>query len=131
MALPQRIRAFLLFEAVAFTAAALVHSGVLVDGYQHQQARTAESVIALILLVGLVLTWIRPLWTRLAGIAAQGLALLGTLVGVFTIIVGVGPRTAPDVVYHVGIVAVLIWGLIVAVRAPTPPVSPERDRGAS
>jgi hypothetical protein len=25
----------------------------------------------------------------------------------------------PDVVYHVGIVAVLIWGLLVAARAPS------------
>ncbi|MGQ0810691.1 MAG: hypothetical protein ACT4OO_05640 [Nitrospiraceae bacterium] len=37
---------------------------------------------------------------------------MGTLVGVFTIIVGVGPRTTPDVVYHLAIVAVLFWGLI-------------------
>jgi hypothetical protein len=29
----QRIRIFLLFEAVTFVAAALVHAGVLVDGY--------------------------------------------------------------------------------------------------
>ena len=36
---------------------------------------------------------------------------MGTLVGVFTIIVGVGPQTTPDVVYHIGIVAVLLWGL--------------------
>ena len=112
----QRIRAFLLVEAVAFAAAALVHSGVLVDGYEHREARVAESVIALVLLAGLVVTWIRPAWTREAGIAAQGFALLGTLVGVFTIVVGVGPRTAPDIVYHVGIVAVLVWGLVVAVR---------------
>jgi hypothetical protein len=114
----QRIRAFLLLEAAAFVAAALAHSGVLVDGYEHREARVAESVIALVLLGGLMLTWIRPAWTREAGLAAQGFALLGTLVGVFTIVVGVGPRTAPDIVYHLGIVAVLIWGLVVAVRTP-------------
>ncbi len=49
---------------------------------------------------------------------AQGFALFGTLVGVFTIAVGVGPRTIADIIYHVGIVALLIWGLAVAVRAP-------------
>lgn len=114
----QRIRAFLLVEAAAFAAAALVHFGLLVHGYQHRQARVAESVIALVLLAGLLLSWVRPTWTREAGIAAQGFALLGTLVGMFTIIVGVGPRTAPDVVYHIAIVAVLVWGLLVAVRAP-------------
>lgn len=115
----QRIRAFLLIEATAFAAAALVHSGVLVQGYEHRQARIAESVIAVVLLGGLVVSWARPAWTREAGLAVQAFALLGTLVGLFTIAVGVGPRTAPDIAYHVGIVAVLIWGLLFAVRAPS------------
>lgn len=51
------------------------------------------------------------------GLAVQGFALLGTLVGLFTIAVGVGPRTVPDLVFHAGIVAVLVWGLIVTARA--------------
>jgi hypothetical protein len=114
----QRIRVFLLLEAVTFVAAALAHSGVLVHGYEHPEARIAESTIALVLFVGLLLGWIRPAWTRAAGMAAQGLALLGTLVGLFTIAVGVGPRTAPDIVYHLGIVAVLVWGLLLAARMP-------------
>lgn len=113
----RRIRVFLLVEAATFLAAALAHSGVLVDGYEHPEARTAESVIALVLLLGLVLSSLRPKWTRSAGVASQVFALLGTLVGVFTIVIGVGPRTAPDIVYHVGILAVLAWGVIVAVRA--------------
>ncbi|HZD67397.1 MAG TPA: hypothetical protein VFA45_00305 [Actinomycetes bacterium] len=115
----RRLRAFLLFEAAAFVAAALVHSGVLVHGYQHADARTAESTIAFVLVVGLALTWVRPEWSRETSIAAQGFALLGTLVGILTIIVGVGPRTAPDVSYHIVIMTVLVWGVIVAVRAPS------------
>lgn len=107
----QHIRMFLLVEAVVFVVAAFVHSGVLVDGYEHAEARVAESVLALVLFIGSLLSWIRPAWTRRAGIAAQGFALVGTLVGIFTIIVGVGPQTTPDVVYHIGIVAVLLWGL--------------------
>jgi phosphatidylserine synthase len=126
----QRIRAFLLVETAAFAAAALVHFGLLVHGYEHRQARVAESVIALVLLAGLVLSWVRPTSTREAGIAAQGFALLGTLVGIFTIIVGVGPRTAPDVVYHIAIVAVLVWGLVVAVRAPANDASQSRAVGS-
>jgi hypothetical protein len=114
----QTIRLFLLFEAATFVAAALVHSGALIDGYEHRQARTAESVIAVVLLVGLALTWIRRAWTRTVGLAAQAFALLGTLTGVFFIAVGLGPRTAPDVAYHLAIVAVLAWGLVVAKRAP-------------
>jgi hypothetical protein len=115
----ERIRIFLLLEAITFILAALVHSGVLIDGYEHDDARIAESIIAIALLVGLAFTWIRPGATRTAGIAAQGFALLGTFVGLFTIIIAVGPRTAPDVIYHLGIIAVLIWGLAVAVQLPS------------
>ena len=126
----QRIRAFLLVEVAAFAAAALVHSGLLVHGYEHGQARVAESVITLVLLAGLVLSWVRPPWTREAGLVAQGFALLGTLVGIFTIIVGVGPQTAPDVVYHIAIMAVLVWGLLVAARTPAHDASQPREVGS-
>jgi hypothetical protein len=47
----------------------------------------------------------------------QGFALLGTLIGAFTIAVGVGPPTAPDIAYHIAIVVVLIWGLDITKRA--------------
>ncbi len=112
-----QIRFFLLFEAATFVIAALAHAGVLIDGYQHREAAIAESLIAAVLLVGLVLSVVRPAWTRQAGVAAQGFALLGTLVGLTVIAIGIGPQTVPDVVYHVGIVIVLIWGLVVAGRA--------------
>jgi hypothetical protein len=36
----------------------------------------------------------------------------------FTIAVGVGPRTVPDIAYHIAIVLVLVWGLRVAARTP-------------
>ena len=114
----RQIRVLLLIEAAAFAAAALVHFGVLIDGYEHDEARIAESVIALVLLAGFALSLLRPAQTREAAIAAQGFALLGTFVGLFTIAIGVGPRTALDVVYHVVIVLVLIWGLRLALRAP-------------
>jgi hypothetical protein len=112
-----RTRWFVLAEAASFATAALVHFGVLFHGYEHGKAGTAESVIAAVLLAGLALTWIRPASTRSAGLAVQAFALLGTLVGVFTIAVGVGPRTVPDVAYHVAIVAVLAWGLVAAARS--------------
>jgi hypothetical protein len=50
------------------------------------------------------------------GLAVQGFALLGTLVGAFTIAIGIGPRTGPDIVYHVGLLIVLGWGLAVTAR---------------
>lgn len=111
------IRRFLLLEAGAFLAASLVHSGYPVTGYEHAQARIAEGIIGLVLLAGLACTWARPAWTRGVGLAVQGFALLGTLVGAFTIAVGIGPRTAPDVVFHAGLVILLVWGLALTARA--------------
>jgi hypothetical protein len=110
-------RLFLVFEAASFLIAALIHSGLLVAGYEHERARVAEGLIAAVLLAGLLLTWIRPARLGSVGFAAQGFALLGTLIGVFTIAIGVGPRTLPDVLYHVGIVIVLALGMRGAARA--------------
>jgi len=113
----QTIRQFLAMEAAVFGLAALVHAGWLIRDYEHREARIAETVIATVLAVGLIVTWIRPASFRLAGLAAQGFALLGTLVGIFTIVVGVGPRTVPDLVYHVAIVIVLVYGLRLALAS--------------
>jgi hypothetical protein len=110
------IRLFMLFEAVSFATASLIHSGVFITGYEHPAARIAEGVIAIVLFVGLALTFVRRTWTRWVGLVAQGFALLGTMVGLVTIAVGVGPRTVPDLVFHGGIVVVLAWGLYVAAR---------------
>jgi hypothetical protein len=112
------VRLFLLIEGASFLAAGLVHRGVFITGYAHQQASIAETAIAIVLLVAFSLTWIWPTHTRPIGLVAQTFALLGTLVGVFTIAIGVGPRTAPDIVYHLTILAVLTWGLFVAARSP-------------
>ena len=111
-----RVRLLLFLEAAAFGAAALVHFGVLAHGYEHHEASIAETVIAAVLLGGFTVASLRPAWTRAAGLAAQGFALLGTLVGMFTIAIGVGPRTVPDVAYHAGIVLVLVLGLRLAGR---------------
>lgn len=116
----QTIRLFLLCECAAFAAAALIHSGVLVGGYEHREARIAESVIAIVLLTGLVLSWIRPQSTRMFGLAAQGFALFGTMIGIVTIAIGIGPRTVPDIAYHIAIVIVLACGLVLAMRTRLP-----------
>ena len=114
----QTLRLFLLLEGASFVFAGLVHFGLLAGGYEHRSAAIAESLIGAVLLVALALTWALPAWTRIVGVAAQGFALLGTLVGAFTIAIGVGPRTLPDVVYHAAILLALACGLVVAARAP-------------
>jgi hypothetical protein len=111
------IRLFILVEAVSFVAFALIHSGFLIAGHEHLQARIAEGVIGTVLIIGLILSFVKPAWTRWVGIVVQGFALLGTLVGLFTIVIGIGPRTTLDLIYHPLIIAILIWGLILAARA--------------
>jgi hypothetical protein len=113
----QANRLFLLVEGVSFGLAALVHAGILAHGYEHRQAMIAESVIALVLLAGLGLSRVWPSRLRLIALSVQAFGLLGTLVGVFTIAVGVGPRTIPDIAYHVAILAVLGWGLTSVARS--------------
>lgn len=111
------IRLFVLFEGIAFILAGLIHFGILMHGYEHRWAGRAETVIGIVLLIGFVSIWMLPAWTRGIGIAVQAFALLGTCVGIYTIAIGIGPRTLPDVAFHVAIVIALLAGLMVTFRA--------------
>ena len=110
------IRWFLASEVVVFGLASLLHAGVLTTGYEHREAMIAEAVIGLVLFAGLLVTLAAPRLTPRAGLLAQGFALFGTLVGVVTIVIGVGPRTPLDLVIHSTMLALLIGGLIVVAR---------------
>jgi hypothetical protein len=118
MTMTQIQRVFLLVEGTSFAVAGLLHSGLLGLG-RDQAASIAESSLAVVVLLGLMLTWVWPSRVRLISLVAQTIALLGTLVGAFTIAIGVGPRTLADIVFHVTILAVLACGLVVSARAPT------------
>lgn len=109
-------RSLMLLEAMTFFAAAAIHAGLLVDGYQHREARIAETVIGLVLVAGAIAASFGPVWARRAALAAQTFALIGTIVGVITIAIGVGPRSFADVMYHSIIICVLIYGVSLAVR---------------
>ncbi|WP_426390640.1 hypothetical protein [Variovorax sp. R-27] len=113
---PQAARAWMLTEALALGLASMVHAGRIVPGYAHGHARIAEAVIATVLVLATVETWLRPADARRAAIFGQGFALLGTLVGLGTIVAGIGPRTVPDVVYHALLLSLLVTGLTWAVR---------------
>lgn len=112
----QTIRIFLLAEAVAYALAGSTHFGLLFKGHAHRQAAIAESLIALALLAGFGLTFALASQARTIALAAQGFALALTLVGAFTIAIGVGPRTAPDIVFHGSVIVALIAGLVVVAR---------------
>jgi hypothetical protein len=54
--------------------------------------------------------------SRTLGLVCQGFALLGTLVGLFTIAIGIGPRTVLDLVLHSATIALLLTGLVLVTR---------------
>jgi hypothetical protein len=111
------IQRFLIVEAAGFITAALIHWGVIATGYEYGGAAIPEGVIGVVLLGGLILSLVLPTRTRIIGLATQGFALAGTLIGIFVSVIGVGPNTLPDILFHIGILAVLLTGLVVTVRS--------------
>jgi hypothetical protein len=104
------------FEVLLFAAASLVHAGLLFGGYDHMRAATAEGVIATVLVLGLIGYLVRPASARMIVLVVQAFALFGTLVGAFTIAIGIGPQTTADYVFHLFLLAVLISGLVAVLR---------------
>jgi hypothetical protein len=110
------IRGFLLLQIVIVLSMVSIHFGLLIDGYGHRAAGTVESVIAVILVAGLLLTWTPPPWSRRAATAAQSIGILGVLVGLFTIALGIGPRTTLDLALNGALLLTLIAGLVTTLR---------------
>jgi len=81
----QTIRLFMLLGAASFGSASLIHSGKFITGYEYLQANIAEGVIAFVLIAGLTLSFFHGEWIRWVGLAAQGFARLGALIGLVTI----------------------------------------------
>ena len=119
----------LLFEAATYAITSAFHFGLVVSSYGHTEAGTAEAIIATVLVGGAVLASLRPAWLRPVAFGAQLFALLATFIGLYAIAVGFGPRTVPDVVYHLAIVVVVLGGLVLAARADSTKIG--RGSGAS
>jgi hypothetical protein len=113
-----RVRGFLLLQIAIFLALVSIHFGLLIGGYRHRNAGTTESVIAAVLVAGLLLTWSPPPWSRGAATAAQSFGILGVLVGLFTIALGIGPRTMLDLALNAALLLTLIAGLAITLRKP-------------
>lgn len=117
------LRALLLIEATSLLVAAALHAGLVIVG-PFDQAATYESLIAVILLIGLGLTFIGPTAARVAGLVGQVIALAGASLGLYLVLRGVAPNTVLDIAYHVALIALLVAGLAVAWRLNTS--SPDR-----
>jgi hypothetical protein len=70
------IRGFLLAQAMTFVLAALIHFGIVLGGHEHERARIAESVIALVLLAGFALTFLSPERARTVGLTVKEVCLV-------------------------------------------------------
>jgi hypothetical protein len=105
------VRGFLLVQIAIFIVLVSIHFRLLTGGYGHRAAGTTELVIAAVLVFGLLLTWTPPPWSRRAATAAQSFGTLGVLVGLFTIALGVGPRTILDLSLNVVLFLTLIAGV--------------------
>jgi hypothetical protein len=81
-------------------------------GWEHARAETAEGVIAIVLAFAGITAWRWPQRARHIALAALAFAFLGTLVGAFTIAVGIGPQTRADLVLHAFLLLGLALGLV-------------------
>ena len=121
------IQLFLIAQIALFAFAASAHFGVF-GNRDDPAAGTAETIIAIVLAAGLVLTVANPAHARTSALIAQGFATLGTLVGI-TLVLTVGPRETFDVVVHLLMLALLGTGLIVTYREPRPTSSGPAQSG--
>ena len=106
----------LCLQLLAFVAGALTHFGVVFSGLAHRRAAIAETVIAAVLLAGICGYGLAG--RRMAALAAQTFALLGTLLGAVMIWIGIGPRTGFDLALHAVMLALLAGGLVLTRRLP-------------
>lgn len=112
------LRWIMAIAAASLLVAAALHAGLVIPG-RFDDAAMYESGIAVILLIGLALTFVGPAWARWGGLAATVLALAGASIGLYVAIRGVGPNTLPDMVFHVALIVLLLAGVAVAWRVPS------------
>jgi hypothetical protein len=105
-----RMVAFLAAEIVIFTLASLLHHGLLLPGFEHAGDAVAESVIAVVLAMGLIVCIIQPAVARTAARTTQIFALVLSLSGI-------GAGTALDYGIHAAMLITLLGGLAVTRRA--------------
>jgi hypothetical protein len=116
MNVEKQIRFLIPLQILLFVLGALAHAGFLPLSHPHLQARTAESIIAILLAIGLVATFVRESWGRRVTLAMEVLSLFGTLIGLTMILIGVGPRSGFDYALHTAMIISFIVALRVLLR---------------
>lgn len=112
-----------LIDTCLYAIASLTHAGFILEGHEHRQAMIAEAVIAAVLLLGLISFVLNRPWSWAVALCTQAFALLGTLVGAFTIAVGVGPQTMLDYITHVVMILLLVVSLVWLARRGNSPAA--------
>lgn len=112
------IGALMAFDAVTFLIAASLHLNARIPlgfaeitGKWVPRAAIPEAIIGLVLALGASIVLLAPVRAWAVAVASHAFALVGVGTGLFTIAVGVGPRTVPDIAYHLGVLAPLGAGL--------------------
>ena len=105
-------RIWLAAQAGLFAGAALMHRGVFGAQHIHSRAATAESVIAGLLLLGLLGIIVVPLRTAVIALVVQVLAGIGTCIGIVMVAIGIGPHTPLDIALHAAMLVLIIAGII-------------------
>ena len=113
-----RVRSFLLLQIAILLSMISIHFGLLIGGYRHRSAGSAELLIAAVLVAGLLLTWMPAPWSRRPAAATQSFGILGVLGGFLTIAAGIGPRTTLDLFLNAVMLLTLIAGLATTLRKP-------------
>jgi hypothetical protein len=108
------LRLLLLIDIVSLVVVAAIHAGVL--GGPFDQASVYEAAVAVVLGIGLALTWAGHAVARWGSFVAQLLALFGVGTGIYMASRGMAPNTTWDLVYHAFAVVLLLAGLVVALR---------------
>jgi hypothetical protein len=115
------LRLLLLIDIASLVVVAAIHAGILFGG-PFYRASMYEAAVAVVLAIGLALTWAGPAVARWGAFIAQLLALFGVGTGIYMASRGMAPNTTWDFAYHAFAVVFLLAGLVVALR-----LSPSSD----